>query len=105
MHLHSVPQLTNRRIHQFPEFDGLSCFDIAHSKNAQGLFGSDTRLNYSVHLSRPIWKKLPQSYGLSLQVQRPREKCKPLSQRDFSKEDDSDDDDDDVQRQRSNRSE
>jgi hypothetical protein len=96
MHLHSVPQQTNRPIHQFPEFDGLSCFDIVHSKNARGLSGTDTRLNYSVCLSRPIWKKLRQLYGLPLRVERQRKKRKPLCQRDFSEEDDSEDNDDSV---------
>ena len=99
LHLHCVPQDTGRLLHQFPEFVGLSCFNIAHSKHCEGLFGFDSRQQYPIRLSHPIWKKLRHAYGLTINVKRPLKKRANSARLEYSDDggDDFNDDDGNVE--------
>lgn len=62
---HNVrPKDTSRQIFGIPEFDKLSCFEIAHSPQMQGFFtklSSDTQ-RYSIKRGHPVYKRLRSVY-------------------------------------------
>jgi len=61
------PPNAHRQIFHLPAFDGMSCFEIAHSPEMQGFFihGNKTRQKYSIRRTHPIYKKLRELHDLS----------------------------------------
>ena len=58
---------TNRRIHALPQFQNLTCFEIAHSKEGMELFKrvSSSKGNYVVNKKHPLYLELRMHHGLS----------------------------------------
>jgi hypothetical protein len=80
-HFHCVQVESSNYIFEMPQFEGLTCFEIAHHKSTNGLWSSnpnfkyklrgvkETRKNdekraYSVMTSHPIYLRLRRKYGL-----------------------------------------
>ena len=73
-HMYPPGPDSNRLIHTLPEFHGLSCFDIVHSKAAKGIWNiGQGKCATSVNHSHPIVKKLRQMHGVSESIMRKKE--------------------------------
>jgi hypothetical protein len=75
LHAHNVFLLkSNRRIHQLPQFDGLTCFELAHSAAAKGMWSTSNNgdAKNSLSLNHAVVKELRVMYGLEETVKRKR---------------------------------
>jgi len=73
---HVVRSTQNRRlIFTLPEFEGMSCFEIAHVLHADGMFKCQPNAvqKVGVRTGHPVWLKLRELYGLE-QKKRKRKK-------------------------------
>jgi hypothetical protein len=75
LHAHNVflPK-SNRKIHQLPQFDGLTCFEIAHSEPAKGMWSTnnDGKIKNSVAHNHEVMQELRSMYGMEGKVKRKR---------------------------------
>ena len=72
----AIQQKKERYVHRLPEFDNLTCFEIAHSNSAIGLWNirpeakHPTRINFS----HDVYRKLRCMHGLSAVMERKRKR-------------------------------
>ena len=105
---HCVQVQSSNYIFELPQFEGLTCFEIAHHKSTNGLWSSnpnfkykqrgvrDTRKNdekraYSVMTLHLIYLRLRRKYGLE---SKKRKRDGPLVDNDDEEEDDDEDNND-----------
>jgi hypothetical protein len=86
-HFHCVPVNSNNYIFQMKQFNGMTCFKIAHYKSTEGLWSSnpnfkykqrgaqdtrkkDEKRTYFVMTSHPIYLRLRREYGLDTKKRR-----------------------------------
>jgi hypothetical protein len=76
---HVVRSSTNKRlIFTLPEFEGMSCFEIAHALHADGMFKCQPNgtQKVGVRTGHPIWLKLREMYGLREKKRTPKKNNK-----------------------------
>ena len=71
---------SNRKIHTLPEFSGMTCFEIAHSRNAQGMWSlrptKKTTKTMQPIYTHPIYQELRVLHGLDPVLRRNTKKRK-----------------------------
>ena len=67
-----------RLIFTLPEFEGMSCFEIAHALHADGMFKcqSNATQKVGVRTGHPMWLKLRELYGLEQKKRIPKKNNK-----------------------------
>ena len=56
-HFHCVQVHSSNYIFQMPQFEGMTCFEIAHHKSTVGLWVSNPKFKYMQRGSHDTWKK------------------------------------------------
>ena len=75
----SIQRDEKRKIHTFPGFEKMTCFEIAHHSSMSGLWRR-TRIGYTTRPNHHIMRQLKRVHGLTPTVRRPRSRLNERTQ-------------------------